>query len=62
MKEPEKIPLDPSTPRTKSINKFPLPKLYPEAMTDDIYIRPDNDSVYIPINKNNENFNESTET
>ena len=48
MKEPEKIPLNPSTPRSKSVQKFPLNKIYPENIKDNLY-RPDNDSAYIPI-------------
>lgn len=50
MKEPNKIPLDPSTPKTKEVNKYPLNKLYPQSMEDDVYIRPDKNSVYTPIN------------
>ena len=53
-KEPKKIPLDPDTPRAKSV---PLIKMPP--LSDNI--RPDNDSIYIPIN-NNENSTESTKT
>jgi len=48
MKEPERIPLDPSTPKAKSVTKIPLPKIYPEAMIDDVYM-PDNDSIYVTI-------------
>lgn len=49
MKEPEKIPLDPTTPKAKEVKKYPLNKLYPQTMEDDVYIRPDNDSIYTPI-------------
>ena len=59
MKEPKKIPLDPSTPRAKSVQSLPLNKIYPEKMQDDLYV-PDRDSVYILIN--NENTKKSTET
>ena len=59
MKEPEKIPLDPSTPRTKSVNKFPLNKLYPEKTSDDLY-RPDSDSIYTEIK--DEDSKESNKT
>jgi hypothetical protein len=59
MKEPEKIPLDPSTPRTKSVNKFPLNKLYPEKTSDDLY-RPDRDSIYTEIK--DEDSKESNKT
>ena len=59
MKEPKRIPLDPSTPRAKDVKRIPLPKIYPEKMTDDLY-RPDNDSIYTPIN--NEDSKKSTET
>jgi hypothetical protein len=51
MKEPERIPLDPSTPRAKDVKRIPLPKIYPEKMTDDLY-RPDRDSIYTNINDN----------
>ena len=43
MKEPERIPLDPSTPRIPDVEKRPLPSLeqeanktYPEPMRDDV--------------------------
>lgn len=49
MKEPNKIPLDPSTPKAKEVKKYPLNKLYPQSMEDDVYVRPDNDSVYVPV-------------
>jgi len=59
MKEPEKIPLDPSTPRAKSVQSFPLNKIYPEKIQNDFY-RPDNDSIYNSIN--DEDSKKSTET
>ena len=59
MKEPEKIPLNPSTPRSKSVQKFPLNKIYPENIKDNLY-RPDNDSVYTEIK--HEDTEESTQT
>ena len=37
MKEPERIPLDPSTPRPADVAKIPMPSIYPEAMSDDVY-------------------------
>lgn len=49
MKKPELTPLDPTSPRTKQVTKIPMPQLYPQSMEDDVYIRPDNDSVYVPI-------------
>jgi hypothetical protein len=43
MKEPKRIPLDPSTPRIPDVEKRPMPSLeqeanktYPEPMTDDV--------------------------
>ncbi len=38
MKEPERIPLDPSTPKPSDseVKKIPMPPLYPESMTDDV--------------------------
>ena len=48
MKEPERIPLDPSTPRIQDVEKRPLPSLqqendktYPEPMTDDTFSEKD---------------------
>lgn len=49
MKEPNPKPIDPETPRAKSVKSYRLTQLYPQAMEDDVYIRPDNDSVYKPI-------------
>lgn len=59
MNEPSKRPLDPSTPKSKEIKKYPLNQIYPEPMSDDVYIKPDRDSVYTPINldKINETLN-----
>ena len=42
MKEPEKIPLDPETPRPNEVKKIPMPSLYPEKMQDDAYSSNDN--------------------
>lgn len=39
MKEPERIPLDPSTPTSKKVKQIPMPALYPESMRDDVYIK-----------------------
>ena len=43
MKEPERRPLDPSTPKIQDVEKRPLPSLdqeskktYPEPLTDDV--------------------------
>lgn len=58
MKEPNKIPLDPSTPKAKDVKKYPLTR-YPEAMEDDIYIKPDNDSVYTPIDLDLDKINKT---
>jgi|LakMenEpi03Aug12_release.lakeMendotaPanAssembly.Ray.scaffolds.fasta_scaffold5395474_1 hypothetical protein len=57
MKEPERTPLDPTTPRAKKVTPIPMrSQLYPEAMTDDIYY-PDSDSVYTPIKNNLDKIN-----
>lgn len=57
-KEPKKIKLT-ETPTSKEPQRIPLPPLCPNQydveMVDDIYYKPDKDSVYIPIN------NEDTE-
>lgn len=54
-KEPKRIKLS-ETPIAKDVEKIPLPPLdsnkYDIGMVDDIYIRPDNDSIYKPINNN----------
>ena len=36
MKEPNRIPLDPSTPRIKEVKTIPMPSVYPEPMKDDV--------------------------
>ena len=36
MKEPKKIPLDPETPQAASVEKIPMPSIYPEPMRDDV--------------------------
>jgi hypothetical protein len=42
MKEPEKIPLNPETPKSKDVPKQPLTPVYKPQWD----IMPDNDSVY----------------
>ena len=49
MKEPKRIPLDPSTPRIQDVEKRPLPSLaqesdqtYPEPMKDDVFEKESN--------------------
>jgi hypothetical protein len=44
MKEPERIPLDPSTPKAKSVKTIPLNKLYVESIQNDTYIKDNEDS------------------
>jgi hypothetical protein len=61
MKEPKRIKLS-ETPTAKDVEKIPLPPINPNQydinMTDDVYIRPDNDSIYTPIkNENNQQNN-----
>lgn len=36
MKEPKRIPLDPSTPQIKKVKTIPMPSVYPEPMKDDV--------------------------
>jgi len=51
MKEPIKIKLNPETPSNKSVKCIPMPPVYrPEW---DIAGQ-DNDDLYIPLDKNNE--------
>lgn len=45
-KEPQKIPLT-DNPRCKTVKTIPLKP----AHEKDFYIRPDNDSIYVPIKK-----------
>lgn len=49
MNKPNPKPIDPETPRAKVVKSYKLDKLYPQSMEDDVYIRPDNDSIYTPI-------------
>jgi hypothetical protein len=57
MKKPQNIPLNPDAPRSKKVETTPMPQLYADRMEDDIYIRPDRDSVYVPIQKPQEDEN-----
>lgn len=61
-KEPQKIKMS-GTPSHKDVKKIPLPPINPNQydinMNDDIYIRPDTDSVYKPINDENTEQNNS---
>ena len=59
-KEPQRIKLS-ETPSHKEVKKIPLPPLnkYDIDMVDDIYIKPDNDSIYIPINDEDTQQNNS---
>lgn len=54
-KEPKRIKLN-ETPIAKDVKRIPLPPLeqdkYDIGMSDDIYIRPDNDSIYKPVKPN----------
>lgn len=56
--EPTRLKLNLETPVHKSVNRIPMPSLNPIEidpydidMKDDVYIRPDRDSVYTPVNK-----------
>jgi hypothetical protein len=49
MNKPNPKPIDPETPRAKSVKSYSLNQLYPESMEDDVYIKPNNHSVYVPI-------------
>lgn len=49
MNKPNPKPINPETPRAKCAKSYPLNTTYPDSMQDDVYIRPDNDSVYTPI-------------
>ena len=54
MKEPERIPLDPSTPTTKKVKQIPMPSIYPEGMTDDVYSKEASTSFWKFIAKHKE--------
>lgn len=43
MKEPNKIPLNPNAPKSKVVNKIPMPSLIKPEWD----IMPDSDSVYV---------------
>ena len=43
MEEPNKIPLNPETPKSKNVKKIPMPPLYRQQWD----IMPDNDSIYV---------------
>jgi hypothetical protein len=49
MNKPNPKPINPETPRAKCAKSYPLNTTYPDSMQDDVYIRPDNDSIYTPI-------------
>ena len=57
MKKPQNIPLNPDAPRSKKVEPTPMPQLYADRMDDDVYIRPDSDSIYVPIQKSQEDEN-----
>jgi len=51
MKEPKKIPLDPETPQAASVEKIPMPSIYPEAMSNDVYsAKKDEEVKKYPLN------------
>lgn len=37
MDKPNPKPIDPETPRAKSVKSYRLDKLYPQSMEDDVY-------------------------
>ena len=57
MKKPQNIPLNPDAPRSKKVEITPMPQLYLDRMDDDVYIRPDNDSIYVPVTKTEKDEN-----
>ena len=54
MKEPKRIPLDPSTPTSKRVQQIPMPSLYPESMRDDVYSKETSTSFWKFIAKHKE--------
>jgi|688.fasta_scaffold1206331_2 hypothetical protein len=61
MKKPKQIPLTDS-PKHKKVKQIPLPSIenqYDISMTNDIYIRPDNDSIYTPVKDEDHRKNNS---
>lgn len=52
MKEPKRIPLDPTTPKIASVKKIPMPpletqeKVYPEPMVNDVFNNSEQDGKY----------------
>jgi hypothetical protein len=63
MKEPTKIRLTETPSPSKEVKKIPLPSINPNKydldMIDDVYIKADNDSIYIPIQNENNKQNNS---
>ena len=59
-KEPTRIKMS-ETPSAKDVKKIPLPPIhqYDIDMIDDVYIKPDNDSIYTPIDNENTEQNNS---
>jgi hypothetical protein len=52
--EPTRLKLNLETPIHKSVSKIPMPPLDSAEIDHyDIYIRPDNDSIYKPVDKKN---------
>ena len=53
MKEPDRIPLDPTTPRPQDVNKIPMPSLaqevqtYPEPMSSDVVSREGAETAFL---------------
>ena len=53
MKEPDRIPLDPTTPRPQDVNKIPMPSLaqeaqtYPEPMSNDVVPREGAETAFL---------------
>lgn len=45
MSEPNPQPIDPTTPRAKSVKSYRLDQLYPQSMEDDVYVKPNTDGL-----------------
>lgn len=60
MQEPKKIPLDPNTPKTQSVESIPMPSIYMECTHNDTFKK--EDLINLISTNNNEDTEESTET
>ncbi|NBU33539.1 hypothetical protein EBS40_02830 [bacterium] len=59
MNKPNPKPLNPDSPRSKKANVTPLPRIYPENMTDDTYALDEVNKILNEIYHEDNNKNNS---